>query len=84
MENDKIETVDQLVEFHLDAPNDIKFTCYYIVTEHPNQLLTLLKSSINKPSIYDLYIIKGIELCKMQKTGIHKAILDVYKHRKGS
>lgn len=84
------DTVDEYVESLLAAnlslitPNNV---CHYIIQVSPEKLLEILTSETNKPSMYDIDLIKCIiKMSSAVNTNrlneIYKSILSVYRDRK--
>lgn len=91
------ETIDAFIDrtrkFSLDSSDE--YTCLVIVTYHAPRLLEILQHVDNKPSKYDLMIIKhtneklkidyrtlDYSSLKSKLDSTYKEILEVYKNRK--
>ena len=92
----ELKTVDELVEFfrkilpnekgvspHVHNSSDIS-TVKYVVSYCSGDLIHILKSEHNKPSIFDLMIIQSVvkemEFSRLNET--YEVILELYKNRK--
>lgn len=78
-------SIDNLVEYYHKSPafldHEVCLVYIYLLNHYPTIILRILKTTINKPSVHDLYIIKYISTILIFKE-VHSKILDAYKYRK--
>lgn len=82
----ELRTVDQFVEYYLGANYDdvleVSSTLHCICNKMTQSLLTVLRLESNKPSKYDLMIVRiSNKLYTSSSSNIHD-ILEIYKNRK--
>lgn len=89
--NDKFYTIDDMVDSYVKANDyydDHPHVYSYIVNCKTSQLLLILLSKYNKPSIHDIYIINSItrvaasDFCTPEFRDCYKLLLTAYKDRK--
>lgn len=81
----KFKTIDEFMEWQL-VKGYYKFNsgvdlCDYVVRNSPNIILDIVSSASNKPSKYDLTLIKYITN-NLDHDVFYPKILEVYKNRK--